>query len=1032
MSKGQVVHWKRPRHASEKKDRHIKTLMCINILLAVILTSVYVSINKFDSTPWVSDIMFTFFYLLPLMFITVLYGLFPAMIAYIILYVTALFVAPHAAYIFTMHLTAILIINIVGAKGCFRSFKKLLFAMINTIVVYGVLFYLLYGLLTNHSLYELHPMGAVYCAVVLSPVVFIDYSIIYLFLKYVPENIVGLFPMGYFRRENRFLDDDEVCFWMPRSKWNLRGRLTAYFVLEAVCLAVGAACFANMLIPSMGDSRVVYDGLYMPIIDSIGRDMTFFESRDAVKFYIDPDIIKDLGLTFDMKLILYLYDILMPIITFFNLHAQRSITLPIQQMTVGMKLFSDRTLDNREELADQLAGLDINTHDELQQLHETLVSATQEITAHIDDIKREKRLEEDLRVAQAAAKNKTDFLSNMSHEIRTPINAVLGMDEMILREAKDKDILRYAMDIQNSGRTLLSLINDILDFSKLEAGKMELVPVQYELSSVLNDLINTAKQRLTDKDVELIVDINEYTPHILYGDEIRLKQVAMNILTNAVKYTPEGSVTLKLDFERCPNDAELAMLRFVISDTGIGMKEEDIEKLFSAFTRIDEERNRTIEGTGLGMSIVKNLLDLMDSKLEVHSVYGEGSTFSFRVKQKVISWEPIGDFTKTYEKSLENVPTYEESFHAPDARVLVVDDTPVNLTVVQGLLKNTAMQVDTAESGQQCIKMTEKKEYDVIFLDHRMPGMDGIETFHALKEDGENKNHRTPIIALTANAISGSREIYIKEGFADYLSKPINSKRMEEMLIKYLPRDKVIMPDDEGFESTGVEADATSSDDRLAALKQVDGIDYDEAIKNCMKEEILLSAAEDFLAAISSTYLNIDIANIAADWNNYTVLVHGLKSSARLIGAMDLSGKARELEALGDRAKSGDQKAIDEILEKTPVLLEEYKAFEEKLAFIDPDLAAGGDWSSAGESAVSEKHDDRPTIDRRSFEEALFGVGQFVEAFDFDGADDIIAQLRDFSLTREQSEDYNRFKLLVKNLDRDRILTEIEEYKKGN
>ena len=1031
MKKGQVIHWKKPGTKSSVKTRVMLVLMCINIFLTAGTSIFYVLLNKQIVPTRISDLLFLFLYGLPVIVFTVIYGLMPAMTVYVIMYAAGLALIPQVAYLMTVHLMCILLVNRFHLMGCFEKYTKTLIAMVQAVIPIGALFFLMYGLLSNHSLLKFRPMGIVFCCALVTPMVFVGFSVAYLVLRFMPKSLIALFPMSGFKNEFRFIDDEEACYWMPKSKRRLSARMTMYFMLEGMFLAIGAACFANMLIPTMGSDRVAMDYIYVPIFDTLNIETVMYGENNITGNYVDPNIIRDLGLTFDVKLVLYLFDIVVPIICFFNFMAQKSIAFPIQQMTVGMKLFSDQTTSNRARLADQIIHMEIKTGDEIQQLHETLVSSVNEITEHIDDIKREKRLEEDLRVAQAAARNKTAFLSNMSHEIRTPINAVLGMDEMILREARDKDILRYAQDIQNSGRTLLSLINDILDFSKLEAGKMELVPVQYELASVLNDLINTAKQRLGEKDVELVVDINEYTPHILYGDEIRLKQVAMNILTNAVKYTEQGSITIKLDFERCPRDPGEAMLRFVITDTGIGMKEEDQKKLFSAFERIEEERSRTIEGTGLGMSIVKNLLELMDSQLEVHSVYGEGSSFSFRVIQKVVSWEPIGDFTETYEKSLENVPSYEESFHAPDARILVVDDTPVNLTVVQGLLKNTAIQIETADSGMQCLNMTKKKEYDVILLDHRMPKMDGIETFHAMLEDEDNKNHRTPVIALTANAISGSREIYINEGFSDYLSKPINSKRLEEMLIKYLPRDKVILPDEEAFVQTGVKNDGSASDDRLDALKDIDGIDYNEAIKNCMKEDILLSAAEDFLAAIGTTSLNIEIANIAADWNNYTVLVHGLKSSARLIGAMELSEKARELEALGDRAKSGDQRAIDEIFEKTTPLVEEYKGFEEKLAFIDPDLASAGDWSTSGESVAAAK-DDRPGIDQAQFDEAINGVGMFVEAFDYDGADDIIAQLKDYKLSDRQSEIYNRLKLLVKNLDRDQILSEIQKINDEN
>ncbi len=1023
MRKGQVIHWKKRGVKPTGEDIAIRCVMVFNIIFGALVCFVFMAIDKQAMSSRLADFEFLFCYGLPVMLLAVLYGTVPAMVSYAMVYIAALFIMPNAAYLFTMHLVCILLAGHFHQNKSFLDYKRTLLAVAESTVILGALFFLLYGLVTNRSLLQFKPIGILYGCGIVAPMVFVGYTIFYLILRFTPPRLIAFLPMAGFKKEYRFIDDDEHCFWMPSSRWRLSSRITGYFALEGLFLAVGAALFANMLIPEMGVGHHEMPWIYVPVFDSLGISPRMYGTTDVNGYYVDPNIIRDLGMTFDAKLILYLFDIVVPIICFFNFRAQKNIALPIQQMTVGMRLFSDRTTANRDQIADKVAGMEISTGDEIEQLYATLVATTKEITAHIDDIKREKLLEEDLRVAQAAAKSKTVFLSNMSHEIRTPINAVLGMDEMILREARDKDIIRYAKDIQNSGRTLLSLVNDILDFSKLEAGKMELVPVQYELSSVLNDLINTARQRLGEKDVNLVVDINEYTPHMLYGDEIRIKQVATNILTNAVKYTEEGSITFKLDFERCEKSDDEAMLRFVISDTGIGIREEDQKKLFSAFDRLDEERNRNIEGTGLGMSIVKSLLDLMDSTLELHSVYGEGSTFSFRLVQKVVSWEPIGDFTETYEKSIESLPKYRESFHAPSAKILVVDDTPVNLTVVQGLLKDTGMQIDTADSGAQCLNMTKKKEYDIILLDHRMPGMDGIETYHAIKEDGDNKNHRTPVIALTANAISGSRETYLSEGFTDYLSKPINSKRMEEMLIRYLPRDKVILPDESGFDETAAGGEA-DEDSRLAVLKNTEGIDYNEAIRNCLKEDILLSAAQDFLAGISSTSLNIEISNIAADWNNYTVLVHGLKSSARLIGATHLSEKAKELEALGDRAKSGDQRAIDDILEKTPGLIEEYKSYEEKLAFIDPDLVQSGDWSTSGGSAA-EVEDDRPAIDDGAFKEAIDGIGMFVEAFDYDGADDIIAQLKDYHLNNDQEEIYNRLKVLVRNLDRDQILKEI-------
>ena len=387
-----------------------------------------------------------------------------------------------------------------------------------------------------------------------------------------------------------------------------------------------------------------------------------------------------------------------------------------------------------------------------------------------------------------ANRAKSAFLANMSHEIRTPINAILGMDEMILRESSEREIRSYAKDIQNAGKTLLSIINDILDFSKVEEGKMEILPTQYDVSSVINDLVNMVRGRAEDKGLQFTLQVDENTPAMLFGDEIRIRQCALNLLTNAVKYTERGSVTLGVGFETRAEDK--ISLRFTVTDTGIGLKPEDIDRIFSPFSRVEESRNRSIEGTGLGMSITRQLLELMDSHLDVQSVYGEGSTFSFAVEQPVVKWTPIGGFAERFEADRTRRETDREAFRAPGARVLVVDDMPVNLTVIKGLLKRTRIVVDTAESGEEAVRKAAQQQYDVIFIDHMMPGMDGIETLAALRELPSMEEH-TSFIALTANAVSGAREMYFEAGFSDYLAKPVDGKALEEMLITHLPPAKL-------------------------------------------------------------------------------------------------------------------------------------------------------------------------------------------------------------------------------------------------
>ena len=394
--------------------------------------------------------------------------------------------------------------------------------------------------------------------------------------------------------------------------------------------------------------------------------------------------------------------------------------------------------------------------------------------------------------ARRASEAKSAFLANMSHEIRTPINAVLGMDEMILRESEEPEILSYAGDIQSAGNTLLSIINDILDFSKVEEGKMEILPSQYDLSSVINDLVNMIRPRAEKKGLFFTVKVDENTPHLLFGDEIRIRQCALNILTNAVKYTEEGSVEFSVSYEKAED--KTIFLRIRVKDTGIGMKEEDMERLFSPFERIEEERNRSVEGTGLGMSITKQLLNLMGSRLEVESVYGSGSDFSFAVEQEVVDQKGIGSFAGRFETEKEK-ESYRELFHAPDARILMVDDTEMNLTVMHGLLKKTGIRIDDALSGREALALSGKNDYDVLFIDHMMPDMDGIETLRRIRE--KDRNSDVPAVALTANAISGAREMYLNAGFDDYLSKPIDGERLEKLLMDLLPKEKLLMGEKE-------------------------------------------------------------------------------------------------------------------------------------------------------------------------------------------------------------------------------------------
>ncbi len=393
--------------------------------------------------------------------------------------------------------------------------------------------------------------------------------------------------------------------------------------------------------------------------------------------------------------------------------------------------------------------------------------------------------EEQKREVEQIARSKDTFFANMSHEIRTPINTIIGLNEMILREDISDEIAENAINIQNASKMLLTTINDILDLSKLESGKMDIVPTQYAISSMFSDLVNLIWIRAHQKNLEFKVDIDPDIPSMLYGDEVRIKQVVTNMLTNAVKYTESGSVTLSAKGERVA--ADQILLRISVEDTGMGIRKESLDDLFRSFKRVDESDNRNIEGTGLGLNISKQLIEMMGGKITVDSVYHKGSVFTIELKQRIVNVRPIGVINFAAQKQLNQRSVYRQSFIAPDARILVVDDNSMNLMVVVKLLRDTKVKVDTAESGKEALKQTAENTYHVILMDHMMPEMDGAATLRAIRSQTKGFCQKTPVIALTANVMSDAEQVYHGMGFDGYLAKPISAPLLEAGLLKYLP-----------------------------------------------------------------------------------------------------------------------------------------------------------------------------------------------------------------------------------------------------
>ena len=529
----------------------------------------------------------------------------------------------------------------------------------------------------------------------------------------------------------------------------------------------------------------------------------------------------------------------------------------------------------------------------------------------------------EMKIAKEAADRantaKSDFLANMSHEIRTPINAILGMNEMVMREsteagmairAQDRAarkslgrIRDYSMNIDSAGRSLISIVNDILDFSRIESGKMRITESEYSLSSVLNDICSMFSLRAGERALDFQVRVDSSLPDRLYGDEVRLRQVLNNLLSNAFKYTNAGSVMLSVGRSEGSGDPaeETVSLEISVEDTGIGIREEDLDKLFNKFERVNLTRNSTVEGAGLGLAITRSLLQMMNGAIRVESVYGKGSAFHVTLPQRVVSKDAIGTFRRPMPGGVpRNGTAGRTTFRAPDARILVVDDTRVNLLVTAGLLQHTDIRIDTASGGEEAIRLAGAKPYDLILMDQRMPGMDGVETMRRIR-DADGPNVRTPFICLTADAVQGARERYLAEGFADYLSKPVSGADLEKAVAQHLPQDK-ILPAERAPEAEG---NAPAEDQQT--LRDA-GIDPEAGLLNSqgsydLYRELLCEFARDAEGKAGNLRRSFE----AQDWKDYTIFVHALKSSAKLIGAEELSLMAADLEKA---AKAEDAETV--------------------------------------------------------------------------------------------------------------------------
>lgn len=511
--------------------------------------------------------------------------------------------------------------------------------------------------------------------------------------------------------------------------------------------------------------------------------------------------------------------------------------------------------------------------------------------------------EKEKQKALEASASKVSFLTRMSHEIRTPINTILGMNEMILRENKDIAITEYVNYSQKAGRMLLSLVNDVLDFSKIDSGVLHIADNPYSLTEILSDSYHMLEARAKKKDLTVELNVDKRTPNQLSGDEVAIKQILTNLLTNAVKYTSKGCITLGVSGMYADN-GEFS-LKITVADTGDGIREEDIGKLYESFSRLDEKKNQNIEGSGLGLPIVKQLVDKMEGEIKVQSVYGKGSLFTVVLPQRVVGTAFVGDIREAFRKEAEERVRFRGGFVAPQAKILAVDDNDMNLMVIQGLLKQTQMQIDTASGGEEALELCASKRYDLIFMDHMMPGMDGVETMKALHKEKKGINYTTPVVVLTANAVAGCKDLYLKEGFVDYISKPVDVMKLDRILRTYLEPSLIIEGVEtekdkmEGLNPEVISAPKTEVMEKMPAEEKLHHIDRAIGLQYCLDDDLYRQVLESYLEQGQEYKEQLPSYYETKAWHDYAVVSHAIKSSSLSIGAVTLSDLAKEQEFLG-------------------------------------------------------------------------------------------------------------------------------------
>lgn len=991
----------------------INTLISATLLFVLMWLCVYASLHCDLFNLEVGGVVIAAFAVMPYLILGGLYGYFVSLISFLIMFIYVLIADSDNVYKMSINLAVLLCFSLAGQYRMFSTWIKTAITAAATLLITTFMqFFTIVVVDGKQYTLDAYPLFMKYFfrGIV---VAFLTAFLLHFYFTKAPDNLKYPFPVSV-TYTSFYYSDIELQTGFKKTKVSIK--ITAIIILLEIILGIFVAIFMIALFPDIKSIMIsnIERGELLGKLSGTVSEAEIQEDINNFVFTLDATT-----LSYDIKMLLLMLCVGVPIAGIANFYTKVAIGAPLGRMSDFMREYADADDDSKLIVGRKVENLNVKSHDEIKVVNDSIKKTVYAIEKYICHINEEHELEKELEIAKKSSESKSSFLSNMSHEIRTPINAILGMDEMILRESNQEEILNYAENIRSAGNNLLGIVNDILDFSKIEAGKLEIVPVEYAVSSVLNDLVNMIKKRAEDKGLELKVKIDPEIPNILYGDEIRIKQVITNILTNAVKYTKEGSVTLDIHIKERKDDD--IVINVSVADTGIGIKEEEMPKLFSAFERIDERHNRTVEGSGLGMSITQDLLDMMNSKLEVESIYGKGSTFTFDLEQKIVDETPIGDFDQALKRSIASRNKYRESFIAPDARILVVDDTKMNLTVIEGLLKKTQLQIDTATSGRECLELLHKNKYDMIFLDHRMPEMDGIQTFRIIKKHELIDKEKTQVIALTANAVSGSRDLYMAEGFDDYISKPIDPILLEVVILKFLlPKGLAIVTDDNDSKEKDPKAKQTSKkstsgkeniekeeygsfdpDSQVPKwIRNISGIDVNKGLYNCGSPTGYEDALRLYEEGADESISIIENAFETSDYDNFTIKVHAIKSSSRIIGAGKLGTLAEELE------KAGNDQNDDIIKSKTPVLLKEYIELVDSIRRADPKRDGQEEGGKAKEP-----------ISFDQLKEAYDAMTEIAQMYDYDSMIMVLNQIDEYELPKEQETIYKKLKEAIHKAD---------------